>query len=99
MIFDLGDGPLLVLGGPYSNLRALAALRARTTALRVSASRTNCTGDVVAYCAELEETIAAMRNWGCLVVAGKDLDTGRGQHVAALTAIKDEPAVALTRHP
>jgi hypothetical protein len=69
MIFGLGDGALLVFGGPYSNLRALAALRARATALGVSASRTICTGDVVAYCAEPEETIAAMRDWGFLVVA------------------------------
>jgi hypothetical protein len=26
-------------------------------------------------------------------------DPGRGQHLAVLTAVKDEPAVALTRHP
>lgn len=70
MIFDLGDGPLLVFGGPYSNFRALAALRARAAALGVSASRAICTGDVVAYCAEPEETIAAVRDWGCHVVAG-----------------------------
>jgi predicted phosphodiesterase len=70
MIFDLGEGPLLVFGGPYSNLRALAALRARAAALGVSPSSTICTGDVVAYCAEPEETIAAIRDWGCHVVAG-----------------------------
>lgn len=70
MIFDLGDAPVLVFGGPYSNLRALAALRARATALGVSAWRTICTGDVVAYCAEPEQTIAAIRDWGCHVVAG-----------------------------
>jgi hypothetical protein len=65
-----GDGPILVFGGPYSNARALAALRARAAALGVSASRVICSGDVVAYCAEPEETVAAIRQWGCHVVAG-----------------------------
>jgi len=44
--------PLLLFGGPYSNLRALTALRAPAAALGIDAARTNCTGDVVAYCAE-----------------------------------------------
>jgi hypothetical protein len=67
MILDLGSAPVLALGGPYSNLQAL---RARAAALGVSPSRVICTGDVVAYCAEPEETIAAIRDWGCHVVAG-----------------------------
>jgi len=62
--------PLLLFGGPYSNLRALTALRARAAALGIDAARTNCTGDVVAYCAEPGETVAAIRAWGCHVVAG-----------------------------
>jgi predicted phosphodiesterase len=70
MITIPGDGAILVFGGPYSNVRALAALRARAAALGVTASRVFCTGDVVAYCAEPEETIAAMREWDCHVVAG-----------------------------
>ena len=70
MIGDLGSAPVLVFGGAYSNLRALQALRARAAALGVPPSRVICTGDVVAYCAEPEETIAAIRDWGCHVVAG-----------------------------
>lgn len=70
MIFIPGDDPILVFGGPYSNARALAALRARAEQLGVSASRVFCTGDVVAYCAEPEETVAAIRQWGCHVIAG-----------------------------
>ena len=62
--------PILVFGGPYSNLRALAALRVRADELGIPASRCICTGDVVAYCAEPEETTAAVREWGCHVVAG-----------------------------
>lgn len=66
----IGPPPLLVFGGPYSNLRALAALRERAAELGIPASRSICTGDVVAYCAEPEETAAAVRDWGCHVVAG-----------------------------
>jgi predicted phosphodiesterase len=62
--------PLLVFGGPYSNVRAVTALRAQAVALGVDAERTICTGDVVAYCAEPEETVAAISEWGCHVVAG-----------------------------
>lgn len=69
MHLDLSP-PLLVFGGPYSNLRALAALRERADALGISASQTICTGDVVAYCAEPEETTQAIRTWGCHVIAG-----------------------------
>jgi predicted phosphodiesterase len=62
--------PLLVFGGPYSNVRAVTALRAQAATLGIDAGRIICTGDVVAYCAEPEETVAAVRAWGCHVVAG-----------------------------
>jgi predicted phosphodiesterase len=70
MIDLVMQAPLLVFGGPYSNLRALTALRTRAEELRIPASHCICTGDVVAYCAEPEETTAVMRAWGCHVVAG-----------------------------
>ena len=62
--------PILVFGGPYSNVRALAALRTRAEQLGIPPSRAICTGDVVAYCVEPEETTAAIRTWGCRVIAG-----------------------------
>jgi len=62
--------PLLVFGGPYSNLRAVLAMRARATELGIAPSSCICTGDVVAYCVEPEETIAAIRGWACHVIAG-----------------------------
>jgi hypothetical protein len=58
-------GPILVFGGPYSNIRALTALRRVADRLNIPAKRTICTGDIVAYCAEPAETVAAMRAWGC----------------------------------
>ena len=67
---DYFQPPLLVYGGPYSNLQAVLAMRARAAELGIAASRCICTGDVVAYCVEPEETIAAIRDWGCHVVAG-----------------------------
>jgi predicted phosphodiesterase len=45
-------------------------MRARAEGLGIPASRCICTGDVVAYCAEPEETTSAVRDWGCHVVAG-----------------------------
>ncbi len=65
-----GDGPLLVFGGPYSNLRATQALMTEADRLGIPPSRVICTGDVVAYCAEPEETAQAMAAWGCHVIQG-----------------------------
>src|SRR5262245_18126212 len=61
---------ILVFGGPYSNLQALLALRARAQALGITADRCCVTGDVVAYGSEPEETIGIVREWGCRVIAG-----------------------------
>lgn len=64
------EPPLLVFGGPYSNVRAVLAMRKRASELGIAARSCICTGDVVAYCVEPEETIAAIREWGCHVIAG-----------------------------
>lgn len=63
-------GPLLVFGGPYSNLLALRALQQVARDLGIPPDQIICTGDLVAYCAEPEETARAVRDWGCHVVAG-----------------------------
>lgn len=69
---DLGalDGPVLVFGGPYSNLEAAAAMRAEAERLGIPPSRTICTGDVIAYCADPGATVALIRDWGIPVVLG-----------------------------
>lgn len=66
---DIGDlgGPVLIFGGPYSNLQATDAVLARAGELGATCI---CTGDVVAYCARPAETVAAIRAAGCAVVAG-----------------------------
>lgn len=69
---DLGriDGPLLVFGGPYSNLHATEAIIAEAARRGIPPERCLCTGDVVAYCADPVETVARIRDWGCHVVMG-----------------------------
>src|SRR5262252_7649102 len=70
MHVDYLGTPLLVFGGPYSNLAAVIAMRQRAAELGIAKSCCICTGDVVAYCAEPEETCAAIRDWACHVIAG-----------------------------
>lgn len=69
---DLGvlDGPVLLFGGPCSNLRATQALIAVARERGIPAARMICTGDVCAYAAEPEETAQAIIALGCPVVAG-----------------------------
>ena len=98
---------ILVFGGPYSNLAALTAMRRRARTLGIGAAQTICTGDVVAYCAEPEETVAAIRDWGCLVISGNceeqlaagadDCGCGFAEDTACERAAKDWYAYARTR--
>ena len=69
---DLGNlnDPILVFGGPYSNLAATLAIRKRAEALGIPPSRVICTGDLVAYCAEPNEVVDEIRHWGIPVVMG-----------------------------
>lgn len=71
MRIDLGTpGPILCFGGPYSNLQAIAAIRAEADRLRIPPDRVICTGDVIAYCANPNETAELVRDWGCHVIKG-----------------------------
>ena len=69
---DLGElgGPVLIYGGPYSNLHATRAVFERARALGIGPERRICTGDVIAYCADAAGTLAAVRAEGGAVVAG-----------------------------
>lgn len=69
---DLGPlaGPLLVFGGPVSNLQATHAVLAQAARLGISAGRIICTGDVVAYGGDPQATVAAVREAGIHVVMG-----------------------------
>lgn len=63
-------GPILVFGGPYSNVLAARALQREAERLDIPPRGVICTGDIVAYCAEPEETARAVRDWGCHAIQG-----------------------------
>ncbi len=69
---DLGqlNDPVLLFGGPYSNLQATCALIRQAHMRGVAPSHMICTGDLVAYCGQPVETVAKIRQLGCPVVAG-----------------------------
>lgn len=69
---DLGsiDAPLLVFGGPYSNLQATEALLELAYASGFTPDRILCTGDVAAYCADPQACAALLRDAGVPVVKG-----------------------------
>jgi len=64
------DGPVLIFGGPYSNLEATVALQREAARLDIRPHNIVCTGDVVAYCADPVATVAAIRDWGVHVIMG-----------------------------
>lgn len=64
------DGPLLVFGGPYSNLQATRALLAEAERLAIPPERVICTGDLTAYCGDPAAAIDLVREAGIPVVMG-----------------------------
>ena len=71
-INDIGElsGKILVFGGVYSNLQALQSLKELAEDLDISPDNCICTGDIVGYCAQPEETIQFFRSWGAQTIAG-----------------------------
>lgn len=71
-INDIGElsGKILVFGGVYSNLQALQSLQELAEDLDISPENCICTGDIVGYCSQPEETIQFFRSWGAQTIAG-----------------------------
>ena len=67
---DILTGPVLVFGGPYSNLPATMAIKAVAGKLNITPENIICTGDTVAYCAEPEQTVQLIKDWGITVIEG-----------------------------
>ncbi|MCH8835717.1 MAG: metallophosphoesterase family protein [Proteobacteria bacterium] len=69
---DLGAfaQPIFVFGGPCSNLEATTAVLAEARRRGFPPARIICTGDVVAYCADAQATVDAVRAAGIHVVMG-----------------------------
>ena len=72
MIENLGaiEGPLILFGGPYSNLQATLAMKQIADSKGIPPQRIICTGDLVAYCADPQETVDLIREWGIHTVMG-----------------------------
>ncbi len=61
---------MLIFGGPYSNLQATEALLTRAMQLDMAPDHIICTGDIVAYGAQPEETTRLIQDAGIRVVMG-----------------------------
>jgi predicted phosphodiesterase len=73
------QGPVLLFGGPYSNLQATSAVLAEAARLGIPSHSVICTGDLVAYCADPIATIKLLRDAGIWVVMGNcDEQLGAG---------------------
>lgn len=70
--FNLGElnGRIMIFGGPYSNYAATRAIYDQARKLAIPAGNIICTGDIVAYCGEPNETVELIRDWGIQVVMG-----------------------------
>lgn len=64
------EGGILVFGGVYSNLEALLALYDLAKSRNIEARNIICTGDIVAYCANPEECLDFVKEWGIHVILG-----------------------------
>ena len=71
IIKDLGElfGDVLLFGGPYSNLQASQALLKVAERQNIPVSNRICTGDLVAYCANPNETVELWKHQ-CELLAG-----------------------------
>jgi len=75
------DGPVLVFGGPYSNLEATRAVLDAAARRGIPPRRMLCTGDVVAYAADAGATLDLLRRAGVHLVMGnceEQLGAGAG---------------------
>ncbi len=61
---------LLLYGGVYSNLQALEKLKAIAEKQGIPPENCICTGDIVGYCAQPEETVQLFKIWGTHSIAG-----------------------------
>lgn len=63
-------GPLLIFGGPYSNLQALETIQQLAHDEQIPAQNIICTGDIVGYCAQPDECLQLVKDWGIHAIQG-----------------------------
>ncbi len=64
------EGRMLIFGGVYSNLQALEKLMEIAIQEGIPASNCICTGDIVGYCAQPQETVDLFREWNPRSISG-----------------------------
>ena len=71
-IVDIGNvsGRVLLFGGVYSNLQALEALIAVAEQENILPENCICTGDIVGYCGQPEETVQLFKLWKANSIVG-----------------------------
>lgn len=71
-IENLGQlkGKILLFGGVYSNFQALEKLKSISEKENIKPENCICTGDIVGYCAQPEESIQLFKMWGAKSIAG-----------------------------
>ncbi|TXD54047.1 MULTISPECIES: metallophosphoesterase family protein [unclassified Polaribacter] len=67
---DKITGKILLFGGVYSNLQALEALKQIAEKENIAPENCICTGDIVGYCAQPEETVQLFKLWGAKSIVG-----------------------------
>lgn len=63
-------GKVLLFGGVYSNLQAIEALIAIAKSEGIPPENCICTGDIIGYCAQPEETIQTFKDWNARSIVG-----------------------------
>ena len=64
------SGKVLLFGGVYSNLQALEQLKNIAESKHIPLENCICTGDLVGYCAQPEETVQLFKKWGARAITG-----------------------------
>ena len=76
------SAPLLLFGGPYSNLESLLALLEQARGLGIPDRNLLCTGDLVAYCADAQAVVD--------IILTRDIAVVQGNCEASLGAHRDD---------
>ena len=63
-------GKTLIFGGVYSNFQALKKLMLIAKKEQIPSQNIICTGDIVAYCAEPERCVQAIKDWNIHSILG-----------------------------
>jgi len=71
-INDLGNksGKMLLFGGVYSNFQALNSLMQLAADHGIPPENCICTGDIIGYCGQPQETLDAFKKWGAHSILG-----------------------------